>query len=187
MTPTEPPEGAQVRGEPADAGNAIGSSQAADWLLEPSAHAVRLGPNAGALKRILEGETVRTIMEQYEDADREAGISQVQYKRFGGWEIYLASAAAVFGALVLFLTDIGDSSDAALGQSPAIHIARVSLLISQVLCAGGAVAAKYLLGKGNPFIRWQARRTAAETARIELFETVCGMTDRMLPKDKTRR
>jgi len=48
----------------------------------------------------------------------------------------------------------------------------------QVICAAGVIGVKYLLQHQQPFVKWNESRSNAETARIGLFETVCGLTER---------
>lgn len=145
---------------------AIGEYQPQDWHLDPRSHAQRMAREAGPLQRILQGSRVQVILEQYEAADAKAGACQAEYKRYGQWEIYLGSAAAIIGAIILYLTS-GDSGEAGLPRS--------ALLVAQVLCLAGAIALKYKLGHSAIYSRWQKQRTRAESTRIELFETVCGL------------
>ncbi|KPJ90650.1 MAG: hypothetical protein AMJ53_13185 [Gammaproteobacteria bacterium SG8_11] len=149
-----------------DAKTAIGEYEPEDWLLDPQQHAARMAPEAGPLQRILQGAAPKVIIEQYEKADAEAGKYQNDYKRIARLEIYLSSIAAIIGAIVLYLASEATSTS---------DIIRQGLLLVQVLCIAGSVAAKYQIHSNNSFINWQQSRTAAETARIELFETVCGL------------
>ncbi|MEM8815471.1 MAG: hypothetical protein AAGE85_06570 [Pseudomonadota bacterium] len=146
-----------------DAGN--------DWKLAPRSHAEKLRPEAAALRRVLEHSVIREIMSRYRRADQLASSYQDSYKKLGRAEIYLATAAAVLGAIVLTMTDTS-------GATESLASVRPALLVLQVLCAGGVAAIKYYASVSKPFIGWQKQRSIAETARIELFETVAGMTER---------
>lgn len=149
----------------------LGAESADDWKLEPAEHAKRLKPEAAALRRILETEFIKEIIDRYDGADEEAAKDQNTYKKFGRIEIYLSTAAAIFGAIVL---SMADSSN----PTAAYNYFRDFLLLVQIVCASGVVGMKYLLQHQQPFAAWHKARSAAETARIELFETVCGLTDR---------
>lgn len=149
-----------------DAKNAIGEYQPQDWHLDPREHAARMNPEAGPLQRILEGAAPQVIIKQYEEANAKAQKFQTEYKHIGRLEIHLGSTAAILGAIVLYLATKTTSPWEALRQI---------LLFFQVLCISGTVAAKYQLRNKKSFGHWQQFRTAAETARIELFETVCGL------------
>lgn len=149
------------------AAKAVGEYQPQDWHLDPRSHAQRMTSEAGPLQRILQGARVQVILDQYESHDAKAGKYQSEYKRYGRWEIYLGGAAAIIGAVILYLAS-GDSGEPGLS--------RTALLIVQGICLAGAVALKYKLGHSAIYRQWQQQRTRAETARIELFETVCGLT-----------
>ncbi|MCP4982952.1 MAG: SLATT domain-containing protein [Gammaproteobacteria bacterium] len=139
-----------------------------DWRLEPSQHAARLDPKAVALKQVLEHSTVQSIMRRYDRYDHDADVQQASYKKYGIWEIYLTAIAAILGGIILVMND-------AQNVSPAYENLRIALLVVQLVCAAGVVGMKYLLQAGKPFQAWQKSRSLAETARIELFETVCGL------------
>lgn len=149
----------------------LGVDSADDWKLEPTAHAARLMPEAAALKRVLETEFIKEIIGRYNRADKAAAEHQNSYKKFGRLEIYLGTAAAILGAIVL---SMADSKNAAASYD----YLRDFLLLVQIFCAAGVIGVKYLLQHQQPFIKWNELRSLAETARIELFETVCGLTER---------
>lgn len=142
-----------------------------DWKLEPTMHAQALEPEAAALKRVLEHSAIKEIMRRYSRHDEKAAVQQSSYKNTGKWEIYLSTVAAILGGAVLLMNE-------AQAVSPVYEYIRIGLLVVQITCAAGVVALKYLLKSRKPFEEWQKARTEAETARIELFETVCGLTDR---------
>jgi len=142
-----------------------------DWKLDPHSHAEKLHPEAAALKRVLEHSAIQEIMDRYRRADRAANEYQDAYKKLGRREIYLATVAAILGAIVLTITD-------ASGASSWMEGARPVLLLLQILCAGGVAGIKFYTDRTKPYVGWQKQRSIAETARIELFETVAGMTGR---------
>jgi hypothetical protein len=158
----------QVRDRAADL---LGADSADDWKLEPAEHAARLMPEAVALKRVLETEFIMEIIDRYDRADAAAAKHQRSYKKFGRAEIYLGTVAAIIGAIVLSMSD---STDAA----ATYDYLRAPLLWIQIISAAGVVGVKYLLQHQQPFVKWNESRSIAETARIELFETVCGLTER---------
>lgn len=145
---------------------AIGAPEDGDWRLQPLTHAERMLPEAEPLRRLLRGSAVQVIVDQYEAGNSEAMRYQAAYKVLGHWEIYLSAATAVIGAFVLYLSS---------GGSEWLDPLRVILLPVQAFCLAGAVAFKYRLGQGRYYRHWQQQRTRAESARIELFETVCGI------------
>jgi hypothetical protein len=147
----------------------LGAKSADDWKLEPSQHVARLLPEAAALKRMLDTELVKEIMDRYDRANGTAKNYQRSYKKFGRSEVYLSTAAAILGAMVLSMANIAD-------PTPAYTYLRDSLLFVQMICAAGVIGVKYLLQHQQPFVKWNESRTIAESARIELFETVCGLT-----------
>ena len=149
----------------------LGAPAADDWKLEPGAHAIRLDDRAGALKNVLEHSAIKEIMRRYVRHDVAATAQQTIYKKYGRAEIYLGSAAAILGAIVLLMTDSEN-------LTPVSNTVRNFLLAIQIGCAAGVGGLKYLLRQRKPFISWQKMRSEAETARIELFETVCGLTQR---------
>lgn len=154
--------------ESADAEGLLGAPTPDDWKLEPEQHATRLDPKAAALKRVLEHSLIQAIMRRYDRYDEDAGIQQTVYKKYGGLEIYLAAAAAILGGVVLVMNDTQNAP-------PVYDHIRTGLLLVQLVCAAGVVGMKYLLQAGKPFQAWQKSRSKAETARIELFETACGL------------
>ena len=154
------------------AAEAIGEYQPQDWHLDPRSHAQRMAREAGPLQRILQGSRVQVILEQYEAGNARAGEYQAEYIRYGRWEIYLGSAAAIIGAVILYLAS-GDGGEPGLSRSV--------LLLAQGFCLAGAIALKYKLGHSAIYRQWQQQRTRAETSRIELFETVCGLAGHPVP------
>ena len=149
----------------------LGADSADDWKLEPTEHAARLKPEAVALKRVLETEHVKEITDRYDRADKAAAEHQSSYKKYGRLEIYLGTAAAILGAIVLSMADSVD-------PTATYNYFRDFLLLAQIFCAAGVIGVKYLLQHQQPFIKWNESRSIAETARIELFETVCSLTER---------
>ena len=154
------------------AAEAIGKYQPQDWHVDPRSHAQRMAREAGPLQRILQGSRVQVILEQYEAGNAKAGEYQAEYIRYGRWEIYLGSAAAIIGAVILYLAS-GDGGEPGLSRSV--------LLLAQGFCLAGAIALKYKLGHSAIYRQWQQQRTRAETSRIELFETVCGLAGHPVP------
>jgi hypothetical protein len=159
------------------AAEAIGEYQPQDWHLDPCSHAQRMAREAGPLQRILQGSRVQVILEQYEAGNAKAGEYQAGYKRYGRWEIYLGSAAAIIGAVILYLASGGDGDKSGLLST--------GLLVAQGFCLAGAIALKYKLGHSTIYRQWQQQRTRAETSRIELFETACGLAGHPVPPSVT--
>ena len=134
------------------------------------------GKTEELIRRLRRADYARQIVRIYKPAidrrydryDEDAGVQQATYKKYGSWEIYLAAAAAILGGVILVMND-------AQGASSAYQNIRTGLLLVQLVCAAGVVGMKYLLQAGKPFQAWQTSRSQAETARIELFETACGL------------
>ena len=162
--------GSPIQNEgPADSRDLLGApTPDDDWKLEPSQHAARLDPKAAALKRVLEHSMIQSIMRRYDRYDHDAGAQQASYKKYGVWEIYLTAGAAILGGIILVM-------NGAQNVSPSYEYLRSVLLAVQLVCAAGVAGMKYLLQAGKPFQAWQQSRSLAETARIELFETACGL------------
>jgi len=152
-----------------NAETAIGEWQSDDWRLEPRAQAKMLPAAARQLTDVLISSALEAIKQSHDLADRDAVNAQAEYKSSGRRAIYLYSAAAIFGALVLYA-----STDAAPGSFVAIVGAKVRLplLVLQALSLGGAVYFTYLLRENAPFDRWMESRATAESERRRLFEEV---------------
>ena len=148
----------------------LGADDVNDWQLRPAAHAARLRPEAAPLRRILEHSAIQEIMRRFDRHDQAANEAQQTYKRFGRLEIRLGAAAAILGAIVLSMS----TAD----LTPFYSGLQLALLAVQIVCAAGVAGAKFYLQSGKPFVKWQQARSHAETARIGLFETVCGMGGR---------
>lgn len=150
----------------------IGSTNKdSDWELKPDEHAHSLKPQAASLKRVLEHSLIEAIVRRYDRNDADAMQFQKSYKQLGAWEIYLGALAAMLGGAVLLMNE-----EIQIEWLP--ENLRTGLLFVQVLCVAGVAMLKYLLQSKKPFEHWQNRRSLAETARVELFETVCGLTER---------
>ncbi len=146
-----------------------------DWKLEPLTHAQRLTEPALALSNILKHSAIQGIMVRFDDADKVANEQQQRYKTLGTWEVYLATGAALLGAIVLMMTDSSV-------QTVLTEGIRYALIALQLVSAAALIAVEFLQRQRNTYTRWQKARALAETARIELFETVCGLTERKWPE-----
>jgi hypothetical protein len=157
---------------------AVGEWQSEDWRIAPRAQAKMLPAAAQQLTGVLTSSALETIKQSHDLADRDAMKAQGEYKLYGRWAIYLYSAAAIFGALVLYA-----STQAAPGSVVAAvgTKVRIPLLILQALSLGGAVYFTYLLRENAPFDRWMESRGKAELERRRLFEEVLAASPR--PKE----
>lgn len=141
---------------------AIGrDNEDSDWQLRPELHADVLPPEAGALKRVLQRNELKQIVQRFRSADLAALRAQARYKRIGRLALYSTSIATVIGAL--FVLPI----EALLKGFPAglASVAQVSALMIAFL-------ASRLLAVSAPFDVWMKRRAEAEIARIDLFDTI---------------
>lgn len=135
--------------------------EGADWQLRPEAHGKALPPEAGALKRVLECEELKQIIDRYRGADAAAVTAQALCKRLGRIGLYAATVATLVG--VLFLLPV----EGWLTGPPRIIASAVQ--ISGLVIA--FLAARLLVLK-KPFNAWMQKRAEAEIARIELFNRI---------------
>lgn len=161
-----------------NAQQAVGTQEANDWLLKPRAHADALPEEADPLKKILTSDAVTPIMECYDEADSKAQAYQKSYQKWGRCEIYLTVAATVIGSLLLYISDYSAGS-----EKPAdiLHMPSLILVLLQAISLAGIAVATYMQRSGGFFKKWMQERTKAEEARIELFETVCGLRETLQP------
>ena len=154
-----------------DAIEILGSSQPDDdWILKPDQHADLLPDEAAPLVAILRNSKINTIITKYKDADKKAIHAQKKYKLFSKFGISSASAAALIGAVFLFLKSssdpgtflykLGENYESLILSAEAIAIALTALF-------------SYLLKHNKYFLKWMNQRAKAETERIRLFEIVC--------------
>ncbi len=153
-----------------DAIKALGLSQPDDWILKPDQHADFLPDEAAQLVAILRSSKINTIITKYKDADEKAIHAQKKYKLFSKFGISSASAAALLGAVLLFLKSSSD---------PGTFLYNVGENYERLILSAEAIAIaltasfSYLLKHDKYFIKWMNQRAKAETERIRLFETVC--------------
>jgi hypothetical protein len=156
---------------------AIGEWQSEDWRLAPRSQAKLLPAEARQLTEVLVSAELDVIKQSHDLADSDAVAAQIEYKSAGRRAIWLYSAAAIFGALVLYA-----STEAAAGSFIATvgAKARIPLLVLQALSLGGAAYYTYLLRENAPFERWMGSRANAELERRRLFEELVAASP--LPK-----
>lgn len=141
---------------------AVGQDDATtDWQLQPELHAAALGAECGALKRVLQRDEIKNIVERFRRADRAALRAQARYKRIGHLSLYSAALATVVGALFVmplesWLTDLPASIASGL----------------QILALATAFLTSRILAVSSPFATWMRMRAEAELARVELFDTL---------------
>jgi hypothetical protein len=152
-----------------EAEEAVGAWQSDDWKVTPRSQAEKLPAEARQLIDVLMSSELEITKQAYDLADAEAVRAQIEYKSSGRRAIYLYSAAAIFGALVLYAsTDASPDSFVALVGTKI----RIPLLILQAASLGGAAYYTYLLRENAPFEGWMASRAKAEAERRRLFEQV---------------
>jgi hypothetical protein len=139
-----------------------------DWILEPEKHAAALPAESGPLKRVLQRRAITGIMKRYREADRRAGECQKAYKTNGSRAIVLGTIAVVAGGFALYF-DERSWIFASAGH--------YSFLTLQVLAIAAAAYFAFLWSRGEPYKKWMEQRSLAESARIALFDTVCGVED----------
>lgn len=142
--------------------SAIGPDEPAhDWQLKPRDHAARLPREAGALKRVLERDSIQDIMQRFAEDDAVAVAAQKAYKSAGHWGLRFATLAALIGALFLLPLDVW------LGEPVRV----VALVLQYAALAGAVIASQYLIWR-RPFDTWMKARGKAEISRVTLFDTV---------------
>jgi len=149
---------------------AIGADDpSSDWKLAPEAHAAKLPPEAGALRRVLEQPQMQTIIEQFEVADRAAVRAQSRYKKVARLRLYAGVAATIVGATFILPLETWVSS--AWRNIPAVV---------QYGCLCASLMAALYLSRFRPFDAWMKARARAEIARISLFNLVMDSADEAL-------
>jgi hypothetical protein len=145
---------------------AIGTDDpGSDWQLAPAAHAAKLPPEAGALRRILESADVETCIKQFEITDRQAIAAQRRYKRVGSLRLYSGVAATIIGAMFILPLDAWISGATSIPAAV------------QYGCLAASIFAALLLARAQPFDAWMKARARAEIARIALFTHVMKSVD----------
>ncbi len=150
--------------------NALGKKQDGDWELKPEKHAKDLSEEAGPLKRILESETIRLIMQDYIKADADAGRYQKIYKRWGQAGIRFPLYATIVG--VIFLLPMPWQETSGFIKWLAVLVQFFFLFLIFWISAW--------LSWRKPFEKWMLYRGEAEIARINLFDSV-------MAADETRK
>jgi SMODS and SLOG-associating 2TM effector domain 3 len=145
---------------------AIGTDDpGSDWQLAPEAHAAKLPPEAGALRRILESADVENCIKQFEIADKQAIAAQRRYKRVGSLRLYSGVAATIIGAM--FILPLETWTSGAISIPAAL----------QYGCLATSIFAALHLARAQPFDAWMKARARAEIARIALFTHVMDGVD----------
>lgn len=146
---------------------AIGQDDAAsDWLLRPEHHAQQLPEDAGALKRVLERDEIKHIIDRFRAADTKAIEAQARYKHIGRLGLYAATLATITGALFLLPIDTW------VRGLPA----EIASIVQVLGLAVAFLASRYLVS-AKPFDAWMKNRAEAEIARVALFDVVVDATE----------
>lgn len=143
-----------------------------DWELKPDLHADFLPLEADSLASILRGSKVASIIRKYDDADKKAISAQQSYKNLSKRGVITASGAALIGAIFLFLKSVDDVN------SYTYHFIeryKVWFLLLECLAIALSALFSYLIKHNKFFDKWMDYRARAESARIMLFEYVCGV------------
>jgi hypothetical protein len=142
---------------------AIGTGAPLDWSLKPSEHVRALGPESGALVRVLKRSDLEEVVDTFESADREAAKARDRYKRLAGWSAGLSSVAVVLAAAVLL--GLSRSINSGLDLRWLVGAQGAALAVSFVL--------SFVLAWTRPFDAWMRHRGMAEHQRILFFTRVC--------------
>lgn len=142
---------------------AVGEEAKSDWLLEPLAHAERLGPEAARLKAVLTQPGIEAHMQAYERFDAEAIRMQNRYRFWRRALRALIALAALTGlaALGLFWY-VGRVDDWVL-----------LCLLPHGLLVGGIGLLALLFRLRDWRGGWKAARGEAEMRRIAIFAEAC--------------
>ena len=138
---------------------AIGTDAPTDWKLEPRAHAARLPPEAGALRRVLERPEIAELIAAYERSDPAAGRWQKIYRRWSRLAFACRFGAIAVGAIALLFV-------AGTIAGPGLTLA---LSVEYALIVGSLVAS-FILAIRKPFEKWMQARGQAENARLDMFK-----------------
>jgi hypothetical protein len=140
---------------------ALGETVPGDYILKPEAHSEILPPEAGALKRVLRGELIRKIIEQYNAHSTKAAAAQRSYKR-------LAKTAAIASFIAILMGSAFVIAGNQLLPASAGQAATILQAVLVVISLGLSVH----IGYAKPFETWMEARAAAENARHDLFDEV---------------
>ena len=141
---------------------AVGSDGTDDYILRPEKHAADLPARAGALKRVLERNSVRHVMDRYKRFDQEAVLHQKRYRKARPWLVRCAIAAAVTGLFALSLHLI-------LGYQAHVQLAVVVL---HCLLMVAVIAIALWLERAGPRRKWHQARGRAELWRGAYFNEI---------------
>jgi len=149
---------------------AIGSQEPDDYRLELDTHALRLKPEAGPLRRVLERPEIAHIIERFETADRAAIRWQRIYRWLSKLAFFSRFLAITVGALLLLRyvqAPVGWQASA--GWLPSLGLGVEYSLIAL------SFLATLVLAIVQPFEKWMQHRGFAENARIDLFDRVLAL------------
>lgn len=146
---------------------AIGADAPRDWSLKPSEHVRALGPEAGALARVLKRSGLEEFVDTFESADREADKARDRYKGLAGWSAGLSFVAVLLAAAVL----LGSSRAIGLG----IDLRWLAVVQGAALVVSFVLS--FVLAWTRPFDAWMRQRGMAEHQRILFFTRVCEATE----------
>lgn len=150
---------------------AIGSNVPSDWQLQPEQHAKNLPDNAGPLRRILEQESLKEIINRFNDADQRAVRQQTHYKRVGRIGIWTRFASIFIGATFIFPFERLLTGSVEQPLLFGLEFTQIAFIV-QLFLLGSAFLTAQWLAYFKPFDKWMEARAKAEIARIELFNDV---------------
>jgi len=142
----------------------IGEGADDDHRLRPEAWVPDLGPEAGALTRVLmRSAPIAEHIDSYQSNRLDAARGQRRFKFYVGWAATLSFIAVVAAAvqLVVFGFDLPEA---------AAVVEELSFV------TGGAIALSFILSLlgawRGPFSAWMTSRALTETARLRLFNEI---------------
>lgn len=146
-----------------DAINAIGKSQADDYLLNASNHHANLRTDHPALADLLVTAEAEGHIAAFHDRDKQAIDAQSNYRKWMGMANLGALSTASFGAMAMSTTIMQN-------QLPELVTKGLSGLAT-FSAVVGAIAV-YNLRSGRLLEAWMRKRASAESHRMSFFESV---------------
>jgi hypothetical protein len=146
---------------------AIGDGHRDDFVIAPARHADEHEKDAAPLARLLRRGSFRTLAEQFEKLDRDAGNAQARYVRTMTFANRAILAAACFTALVLAIAVYWPDQ-----MPPAVRGVMIAASLAAAVLGALAAALQWKAGQGNYLGQWMRKRAGAETVRLAYMNEV---------------
>jgi hypothetical protein len=149
----------------------IGAATDTDYVIAPTRHAEEFKVKAPALSVVLGSSAVSVAARRYEERDKDANVSQAEFKRVFNRSNITVLLTAILIALILAIGIVAPPEWAKFARALLIGLGIASVIT-------GALAAYDLntLKQGKLLGAWMSNRALAETARLEYFNIVAKST-----------